>query len=97
MKSRAIWISAVAGAFVVSAGLGIAAYANQKDVQLRAELRGLNEVPPTTSRATRFDLSFARIRSASLTASSTSPSATDEMKARSRSSLFLGSARKAER
>jgi hypothetical protein len=51
MKSRIIWISAVAGALVLSAGLGIAAYASQRDVQLRAALRGLNEVPPTTSMA----------------------------------------------
>ena len=52
MKSRIVWISAVAGALVLSAGLGIAAYANHRDVQLRAELRGLNEVPPTSSPAT---------------------------------------------
>jgi hypothetical protein len=51
MKSRIIWISAVAGALAVSAGLGIAAHANQRDVQLRAALRGLNEVPPNTSMA----------------------------------------------
>ena len=52
---------------------------------------------PTTSRATRLDLSRVRIRSASLTASSMSPSASEEMKARSSSSLFLGSVRSAER
>ena len=52
MKSRFVWISAVAGALVLSAGLGIVAYASHRDVQLRAELRGLNEVPPTTSPAT---------------------------------------------
>ena len=51
MKSRTIWISAVASAVVVSAGLGIVANANQRDVQLRAAMRGLNEVPPTTSMA----------------------------------------------
>src|SRR6185312_14037803 len=49
---------------------------------------------PTTSRATRFVLSVARIRSASLTASSISPSATEEMNARSSSSLFFGSAQR---
>ena len=52
---------------------------------------------PTTSRATRFALSIVRMRSASLTASSMSPSASDEIKARSKSSLFLGSVRSAER
>jgi hypothetical protein len=49
MKSRIIWISAVASAVVVAAGLGIVANANQRDVQIRAAMRGLNEVPPTTS------------------------------------------------
>jgi len=52
MKSRILLISAVAGAVVVSAGLGIVAYANHRDVQLRASMRGLNEVPPTASAAT---------------------------------------------
>jgi hypothetical protein len=52
MKKRIVWMSAVAGAVVLSAGLGIVAYANHRDVQLRAALRGLNEVPPTTSPAT---------------------------------------------
>jgi hypothetical protein len=53
MKSRILLITAVAGAaVVVSAGLGIVAYANHRDVQLRASLRGLNEVPPTASAAT---------------------------------------------
>jgi len=51
MKSRLILISAVAGAVAVSAGLGIHAYANRGNPDLRASLRGLNEVPPTTSQA----------------------------------------------
>jgi hypothetical protein len=52
---------------------------------------------PTTSRATRLDLSIVRMRSASFTASSISPSASDEMNARSSNSLFFGSIRSAER
>lgn len=51
MKKRILWISAVAGAVIISAGLGIVANANRRDVQLRATLRGLNEVPPTSSLA----------------------------------------------
>ena len=50
MKSRTLMIAV--GAVVLSAGLGIVAYANHRDVQLRASLRGLNEVPPNTSVAT---------------------------------------------
>jgi hypothetical protein len=50
MKSRILLIAA--GAVVLSAGLGIVAFANHRDVQLRASLHGLNEVPPNTSMAT---------------------------------------------
>lgn len=52
MKSRILLISSLAAALVGSAGLGIRAYANHRDVALRASLRGLNEVPPTASLAT---------------------------------------------
>lgn len=54
MKRRIVMTSAVAVGFVVAAGFGIRAFADHRDrnVTLRAELRGLNEVPPTTSRAT---------------------------------------------
>jgi hypothetical protein len=50
MKSRILLISA--GAVALSAGLAIVASANHRDVQLRASLRGLNEVPPNASPAT---------------------------------------------
>jgi CHRD domain-containing protein len=52
MKKRILLISTSAVAVVVSAGLGIRAFADFRDhnVTMRAELRGLNEVPPTTSR-----------------------------------------------
>jgi hypothetical protein len=51
MKKRLVLISACTVAIVVAAGLGIRASADQRDrnITLRAELRGLNEVPPTTS------------------------------------------------
>lgn len=52
MKKRIALILGVAAAVAVSAGIGIRADANRRDVTLRASLRGLNEVPPTTSRAT---------------------------------------------
>lgn len=52
MKSRIILTSSVALALAVSAGLGLHASADHHDVTLRASLRGLNEVPPTTSLAT---------------------------------------------
>ena len=52
MNKRIALISGIAVAVAVSAGLGIRAQANRRDVTLRASLRGLNEVPPTTSRAT---------------------------------------------
>lgn len=54
MKKRILLISTSAVAVVLSAGLGYRAFADHRDrnVNLRAELRGLNEVPPTTSRAT---------------------------------------------
>jgi CHRD domain len=52
MTKRTILISGVAVVFTVAAGAGIRAFADHRDrsVKLRAELRGLNEVPPTTSR-----------------------------------------------
>lgn len=52
MKKRILLTSTIAGVLAVSAGFGIRAHADQRDrnVALRAELRGLNEVPPTTSR-----------------------------------------------
>jgi hypothetical protein len=51
MKKRFVLISAAAVVTVVAAGLGISASADRRDrnITLRAELRGLNEVPPTTS------------------------------------------------
>ena len=54
MKKRILITSTIAAAAVIGAGLGIRAFADHRDrgVSLRAELRGLNEVPPTTSRAT---------------------------------------------
>jgi len=48
---RLVWISGIAAVIVISAGLTISAQANRRQVTLRAALRGLNEVPPTTSRA----------------------------------------------
>jgi hypothetical protein len=51
MQKRFVLISAAAVATVVAAGLGIHASADRRDrnITLRAELRGLNEVPPTSS------------------------------------------------
>jgi hypothetical protein len=49
MKNRIVLTSAVAATLVVSAGLGLRVFAEHRDVTLRASLRGLNEVPPTTS------------------------------------------------
>ena len=37
---------------VVLVGFAVSVYATRGDIHLRARLRGLNEVPPTTSRAT---------------------------------------------
>lgn len=53
MKKRILITSTIAAAAVIGTGLGIRAFADRRDrgVTLRAELRGLNEVPPTTSRA----------------------------------------------
>jgi hypothetical protein len=48
---RLVWISGVAAVIVISAGLAISAQADRRQVTLRAALRGLNEVPPTTSQA----------------------------------------------
>ncbi len=69
------------------------------DVELRGGVFLLLQVAHADHqpRATRFALSIVRMRSASLTASSMSPSASEEMKARSSSSLFFGSVRSAER
>jgi len=52
MKKRILLTSISAAVVVVAAGVGFRAFADQRDrgVTLRAELRGLNEVPPTTSR-----------------------------------------------
>jgi hypothetical protein len=50
---RLVMISGIAAVCVVAAGLAINARADRRNqVQLRAALRGLNEVPPTASRAT---------------------------------------------
>jgi hypothetical protein len=50
MKNRIILTVGVGVAFVFAAGLGIRAFADRDGtVTLRAELRGLNEVPPTSS------------------------------------------------
>jgi hypothetical protein len=51
MKNRIVLTSALAAVVVVAAGLGFRASADHRDrnITLRAELRGLNEVPPTTS------------------------------------------------
>src|SRR3979409_386630 len=51
MMKRLVWISGIAAVIVISAGLTISARADRRQVTLRAALRGLNEVPPTTSRA----------------------------------------------
>jgi len=52
MKKRIVLISASAIGLVIAGGVGFRAFADHRDrhVTLRAELRGLNEVPPTTSR-----------------------------------------------
>jgi len=52
MKFRIVLTSSVALALVVSAGLGLRASADHHEITLRASLRGLEEVPPTTSPAT---------------------------------------------
>jgi hypothetical protein len=44
-------ILGVAATVVIGAGLAISVRADRREVRLRAELRGLNEVPPTSSRA----------------------------------------------
>jgi hypothetical protein len=51
MKNRIVLTVGVGVAVVFAAGLGIRAFADHRDgnVTLRAELRGLNEVPPTSS------------------------------------------------
>ncbi|HMG24534.1 MAG TPA: CHRD domain-containing protein [Kofleriaceae bacterium] len=52
MKKRIVLISASAIGLVIAGGVGFRAFADHRDrhVTLRAELRGLNEVPPTTSK-----------------------------------------------
>src|ERR1041384_8489489 len=50
MKKRILLASITAGVVLVGAGVGYRAFAGDRGVALRAELRGLNEVPPTTSR-----------------------------------------------
>ncbi len=52
MKLRIALTSLLALALVICAALGERAAADHREVALRATLRGLNEVPPTTSRAT---------------------------------------------
>ncbi|HET7504291.1 MAG TPA: CHRD domain-containing protein [Kofleriaceae bacterium] len=52
MKNRIVLLSGIAVAIIASAGLGFRAYANHRDVTLRATLRGLNEVPPIATPAT---------------------------------------------
>lgn len=52
MKLRIALTSLLALVLVVCAALGHRASADHREVALRATLRGLNEVPPTTSRAT---------------------------------------------
>jgi hypothetical protein len=49
MKRLAL-ILGIAATVVVSAGLALTVRADRRDVRLHAELRGLNEVPPTASR-----------------------------------------------
>lgn len=51
MKRRVVLGLSLAAATVVSTGLVVGVRADRRDVAIRAELRGLNEVPPTTSRA----------------------------------------------
>jgi hypothetical protein len=46
-----VWISGIVAVVVLSVGLSINARADRRQAVLRAALRGLNEVPPTTSRA----------------------------------------------
>src|SRR5215470_5919638 len=50
MKKRILLTSTIAAVVLVGAGVGYRAFAGDRSVTLRAELRGLNEVPPTTSR-----------------------------------------------
>ena len=50
MKKRILLTSTIAAVVLVGAGVGYRASAGDRGVTLRAELRGLNEVPPTTSR-----------------------------------------------
>jgi len=54
MKGRIVLISSAAVAIAVSAGFGIRAYADHRDrnITLRASLRGINEVPPIGTPAT---------------------------------------------
>lgn len=52
MKNRIALLSGIVIAIIISAGLGYRAYANHRDVTLRATLRGLNEVPPIATAAT---------------------------------------------
>jgi len=51
MNKRIVLISTGAIGLLIAGGVGIRAFADHRDnhVTLRAELRGLNEVPPTTS------------------------------------------------
>jgi hypothetical protein len=51
MKRRVVLGLSLAAAAVVSTGLVVGVRADRRDVVLRAQLRGLNEVPPTASRA----------------------------------------------
>jgi hypothetical protein len=52
MKRRLVLGLSIAAAVVVSTGLAVGVRAARHDAVLRAELRGLNEVPPTASGAT---------------------------------------------
>lgn len=52
MKFRIALTSSLALALVAGAGLGLRAVAAQHEATMRATLHGLNEVPPTVSRAT---------------------------------------------
>lgn len=49
---RLVLISGIAAVALVAAGVTLNARADRRQVSLRAELRGLNETPPTASRAT---------------------------------------------
>src|SRR4051812_2553109 len=51
MKRRVVLGLSLAAAAVVSTGLVVGVRADRRDVAIRAALRGLNEVPPTASRA----------------------------------------------